>query len=283
MAGLPDRRARAAGRADRRALIGLAGLLGALLAPFHFFFFPAFLAIALLWVLVGGRLLDRDAPRNAALLLAPYLLAIPFAVPPFLASSGSGQLRWVMGWESAPMVDGPAAVVFFYATNLGVPFLLGIAALLAPRMPRRAFLAAWLVLLFAVPNLVQVSVVAFDMNKYFQAMWIAVALAAAWLIRRWPAPAIALVLALSVASPLLVSAWTALNHEQVLSSAEVDAEEWIVAHTPPRSVFVTNGWLNSPTDAAGRLRLLTYSVYVANLGYDPNPAHGPDRPDLLRQ
>lgn len=270
VAGLPDRRARAAGRADRPALIGLAGLLGALLAPFHFFFFPAFLAIALLWVLVGGRLLDRDAPRNAALLLAPYLLALPFAVPPFFASSGSGQLRWVMGWESAPMVDGPAAVVFFYATNLGVPFLLGIAALLAPRMPRRAFLAAWLVLLFAVPNLVQVSVVAFDMNKYFQAMWVAVALAAAWLIRRWPAPAIALVLVLSVPSPILVSAWTALNHEQVLGSAELDAERWIVANTPPRSVFVTNGWLNSPTDAAGRLRLLTYSVYVANLGYDPD-------------
>ena len=271
VAGLPDRRARAAGRADRPALIALAGLLGALLAPFHFFFFPAFLAIALLWVVIGGRLFDRNAPRNAALLLGPYLLAIPFAVPPLLASSGSGQLRWVTGWESAPMVDGPAAVVFFYASNLGVPFVLGLAALLAPRMPRRAFLAAWAILLFAVPNLVQVSVVAFDMNKYFQAMWIAVALAAAWLIRRWPAPAIALVLALSVPSPVLVSAWTAFNHLQVLGPAELDAERWIATSTAPRSVFVTNGWLNSPTDAAGRLRLLTYSVYIANLGYDPDP------------
>lgn len=272
VAGLPDRRSRAAGRVDRPVLIGLAGLLGALLAPFHFFFFPAFLAIALLWVVIGGRLFDRDAPRNAALLLVPYLLAIPFALPPFLASSGSGQLVW-RGWalwESAPMADGPAAVVFFYATNLGVPFLLAVGALLVLRMPRRAFLAAWLVLLFAVPNLVQVSVVAFDMNKYFQAMWIAVALAAAWLIRRWPAPAVALVLALSVPSPLLVSSWTALNHLQVLSATEVDAEQWIVDHTPQASVFVTNGWLNSPTDAAGRLRLMTFSPYVANLGYDPD-------------
>ena len=272
VAGLPDRRARAAGRADRPALIFLAGLLGALLAPFHFFFFPAFLAIALLWVLIGGRLLDRDAPRNAALLLAPYLLAIPFALPPLLASSGSGQLQWrgLALWESAPTADGPAAVVFFYATNLGIPFLLAVAALLAPRMPQRAFLAAWLVLLFAVPNLVQVSVVAFDMNKYFQAMWIAVALAAAWLIRRWPAPAIALVLALSIPSPLLVSAWTAFNDEQVLSSAELDAAAWIASSTPQGTVFVTNGWLNSPTDPAGRLRLLTYPVYIANLGYDPD-------------
>jgi len=273
VAGLPDRRARAAGRADRPALIGLAGLLGALMAPFHFFFFPTFLAIALLWVLIGGRLLDRNAPRNAALLLAPYLLAVPFAVPPLLASSGSGQLQWrgLALWESAPTADGPWAVVFFYATNLGIPFLLAVVAFLAPRMPRRAFLLAWVLLLFAVPNLVQVSVVAFDMNKYFQAMWIAVALAAAWLIRRWPAPAIALVLALSVPSPLLVSAWTAFNAEQVLSSAELDAAAWIASSTPPRSVFVTNGWLNSPTDPAGRMRLLTYSVYIANLGYDPDP------------
>ena len=77
-------------------------------------------------------------------------------------------------------------------------------------------------------------------------------------------------LALSVPSPLLVSSWTALNHLQVLSAAEVDAEQWIVDHTPQASVFVTNGWLNSPTDAAGRLRLMTFSPYVANLGYDPD-------------
>jgi len=272
VAGLPTRRDATAGRRDRPILIGLAGLLGALLAPFHFFFFPAFLAIAFLWVALGGRLVDHQAPRNAALLLGPYLLALPFAVPAFLASSGSGQLVW-RGWglwESAPSADGPWAVAFFYATNLGIPFLLAIAAFLAMRVPRRAFLAAWAALLFAVPNLVQVSVVSFDMNKYFQAMWIPVALAAAWLIRRWPAPAIVLVLALSVPSPLLVSAWTAFNRAQVLSSAELGAADWIAANTPPGSVFVTNGWLNSPTDPAGRLRLLTYSFYVANLGYSPD-------------
>ena len=80
VAGLPAARARAAGWRDRPALISLAGLLGALLAPFHFFFFPAFLALALAGSSLSGRLFDRDAPRNAALLLAPYLLAVPFAI-----------------------------------------------------------------------------------------------------------------------------------------------------------------------------------------------------------
>jgi hypothetical protein len=270
VAGLPSARARAAGFRDRPALIGLAGLLGAMLAPFHFFFFPAFLALALGWVVAGGRLFDRAAPRNAALLLAPYVLAIPFAVAPVLQAGRSGALKWVAGWESAPTTDGPWAVLFFYAANLGIPFLLALLALLIPRVPRRAFLALWLVTLFMVPNVVQASAIGFDMNKYFQAMWIAVALLAAWLIRRWPAPAIAAVLLLSVPSPLLVSAWTALNREVVIGSAEADAADWIADNTPERSVFVTNGWLNSPTDAAGRLRVLTFTPYIANLGYSPD-------------
>jgi hypothetical protein len=268
VAGMPTARQRAAGWHDRPALIALAGLLGALLAPFHFFFFPAFLALALGWTLVSGRLLDRWAPRNAALLLAPYALAVPFAVAPLLQAGGSGALHWVVLWESVPP-GGPGAVLFFYATNLGIPFLLALLALLLPGVPRRAFLATWLVTLFAVPNVVQASVIGFDMNKYFQAMWVAVALLAAWLIRRWPAPAIAALLLLSVPSPLLVSAWTALNREVVLGWNEVEAADWIAANTPERSVFVTNGWLNSPTDPAGRLRVLTFTPYVANLGYPP--------------
>lgn len=273
VAGLPSAPARAAGWRDRPALIVLAGLLGALLAPFHFFFFPGFLALALGWVVVGGRLLDRDALRNAALLLAPYLLAVPFAIAAVGQARGSGALHWVAGWESAPILDGPWAILFFYLTNLGLPFVLALLALVLPRLPHRGFLALWLVVLFVVPNVVQVSAIGFDMNKYFQAMWVAVALLAAWLIRRWPAWAVTAVLLVSVPSPLLVSAWTALNREVVLGWSEVEAADWIAANTPERSVFVTNGWLNSPTDPAGRLRVMTFTPYIANLGYSPDERH----------
>jgi len=270
IAGLPTARARAAGWRDRPALIGLAGLMGALLAPFHFFFFPAFLVLALAWVMIGGRLADRAAPRNATLLLIPYALAVPFAGAALLQAGSGGGLRLVAGWESAPWTDGPWAILFFYLTNLGLPFLLALGALLTSGLRAKAFLATWVVILFLVPNVVQASVIGFDMNKYFQAMWIAVAILAAWLIRRWPAPALAAVLLLSVPSPLLVAAWTGLNREIVLGWADLDASEWIAANTPERSVFVTNGYLNSPTDAAGRLRVLTFTPYVANLGYSPD-------------
>jgi hypothetical protein len=270
MAGLPTARQRLAGWRDRPPVIVAAGVLGALLAPFHFFFLPAMPLLALAWVVAGGRLLDRQAPRNALLLLAPFVLAVPFVIGPALQASGSGSLQLVTLWPSAPREDGALAVVFFYVTNLGVPFALALVALMAPGLPRRAFLAAWIIGLFAIPNVVQVSVVDFDMNKYFQAMWIGVAVVAAWLIRRWPAPAVAVVLALGVPSPLLVAGWTATSDLQVLSSADLAAARWVADNTPPDAVFVTDGWVNSLTDAAGRKRLTTFGPYVANLGYRPD-------------
>jgi hypothetical protein len=270
VAALPTARHRAAGWRDRPQLLVAAGVLAALLAPFHFFYLPAFPLLALAWVVAGRRLLDRDAPRNAALLLAPMLLALPFILAPALQASGSGALHLVQGWPSAPREDGPLGVLFFYVTNLGVPFALAVAALLAPNLPHRAFLAAWIVALFAVPNVVQVSVIDFDMNKYFQAMWIAVAVTAAWLIRRWPTPAVVAVFALSVPSPLLVAGWTATSSSQVLSAGDLAASEWVATNTPADAVFVTDGWVNSLTDAAGRRRLTTFGPYIANLGYSPD-------------
>jgi hypothetical protein len=139
-----------------------------------------------------------------------------------------------------------------------------------PRVPHRGFLVAWVIGLFLVPNFVQVSVIDFDMNKYFQAMWIAVGLLAAWLIRRWPLPAVAAVVALSIPSPMLVATWTATSNLQVISAAELAASDWVDDNTPPGAVFVTDGWVNSLTDAAGRRRLTTFGPYVANLGYQPD-------------
>ena len=61
--GLPTARARLAGARDRPWLIGVAGVLGALLAPFHFFFFPVFPLLALA-VGRGGR--PTAGPQRAA-------------------------------------------------------------------------------------------------------------------------------------------------------------------------------------------------------------------------
>jgi hypothetical protein len=267
--GLPSARRIRAGFVDHSRLIGLSGVAGALLAPFHFFFFPVLPVLVLVWVLVGRRLRDRAAPRNALLFAAPYVAALPFATAALGQATGSGWLHPVAVWQTAPVADGPGGVLFFYVTNLGVPFALAVLALALRQTPARAFLALWIAILFLVPNLVQVSFVSFDMNKYFQAMWIAVAILAGWLLARAGRLVIVGALALSMASPVLASVHTAFSQNFLLTTDQLAAARWIAAHTPERAVFVTDDWIIAPTDPAGRLRLTSFGPYVANLGYDP--------------
>ena len=256
----------------RPAGVLLAGILAALLAPFQFFAFPATYLIVGLYVLTTGAWRQRTVLRDAVLFLAPVVLAAPFILSAIVQQSDIGSFKFVLGWATAPLEDGPAAVAFFYLTNLGIPFVLAvIAAFTARGMAYRWFLVAWVLALFIVPNVVEVSAVSFDMNKYFQIMWIAVAVLAAWLIHRWRPRAIVLVLFISMFSPVLIADWHMRSRDVALSLPQEAAARWIAANTPERSVFITDAFINSPVDLAGRLRITTFSTYVSNLGYDPAP------------
>ena len=138
----------------------------------------------------------------------------------------------MIGWQTAPIGEGPLAVLFFYATNLGIPFVLALVALALRRTPSRAFLAVWIGLLFLVPNVVQVSFVSFDMNKYFQAMWIAVAIAAGTLLVRWPVPLAAAVLVVAMLSPALASVHHAFSRNFLMSTDQLAAAAWIADTRP---------------------------------------------------
>ena len=258
---------------DRRPLgVLLAGILAALLAPFQFFAFPATYLIVFLYVATTGAWRARTVLRDAVLFLAPVVLAAPFIAGAIVQQRDIGAFRFVLGWSEARFGDGPVAVGFFYLTNLGIPFVLAvIAGFTARKLPGRWFLVAWVVVLFIVPNVVVVSAVEFDMNKYFQIMWIAVAILAAWLIRRWPRPIIAAIVLASALSPLLIGIWHTEATDVALGIPEEQAARWIAANTPERSVFITDPNINSPVDLAGRLRITTFGPYVANLGYDPEP------------
>jgi len=258
----------------RPAGVLLAGILAALLAPFQFFVFPATYLIVLLYVVATRGWRAPTFARDAILFLAPVVLAVPFIAGAILQQGERGAFHFVAIWSEARPDDGPLALLFFYVTNLGVPFLLALGAIGLAVSRRRLtptlqFLAAWLVALFIVPNVVVVSAVEFDMNKYFQVMWIAVAILAAWLIRDWRPRAIAAVLAVAAISPALIAVWHATNPAVTVSLAQEAAGRWIERNTPQRSVFVTDAFINTPVDIAGRLRLTTFGPYVANLGYDP--------------
>lgn len=255
----------------RPAGVLLAGILAALLAPFHFYAFPATYVIVGLFVITSGAWRERTVVRDAVLFVAPAVLAMPYILPAILQQGDIGSFRFVLGWSEARIHDGPAAVAFFYLTNLGLPVVLAVIATLARGTPYRWFLASWLAVLFLVPNLVVVSAVEFDMNKYFQMMWIAAALLGAWLIHRWPRPNVVLVLAVCALSPALIAVWHVRSDALAMDPAHERAGRWIEANTPERSVFVTDDFINSPVDLAGRLRITTFGPYVANLGYDPAP------------
>jgi hypothetical protein len=249
--------------------MGLAGILAALLAPFHFYFFPATYLLVGLYALARRAWRRRGWLRDAALFFAPIVLAFPFVLGPALLQRERGAIQLVVGWKEAPFGEGIGAVLFFYATNLGLPLLLGLLALVASRPPARAFLAAWAVTLFLVPNLVVAGAVEFDMNKYFQVMGVALAILGGWLLRRRSTLVVGLVLAAAAVSPALIATWHAVSEPVALSLAQEQAGRWIAVNTPQRSVFLTDAFINSPVDYAGRLRITTFGPYAANLGYDP--------------
>jgi hypothetical protein len=253
-----------------RAGMFVAGLLAALLAPFNFFFFPAAYLIVMLDALIRRAWREPGWRRDAVAFLAPVLLGLPFIVGPVLLQSGRGAFRFVAGWSEAPLRDGPAAVAFFYVTNLGIPLVLAALALLTRKLPARGWLLAWAAGMFIVPNVVVASAVEFDMNKYFQAMWIALALLAAWLIHRWPRPIVALTLAACAISPVLIAAWHIASPAVALTGSQERAAQWIATNVRPRTVFLTEAFINSPVDLAGRLRITSFGPYVANLGFDPD-------------
>ena len=249
----------------------LAGLLAAALAPFQFFAFPAVYLLVLIQVVSARFWTMPSWPADAARFLAPGLLAIPYVLPAFSQVGAAGQLQPVAGWGEAPLADGPLAVPFFYLTNLGVPFVLALVAVSRGDAPKSAFLAAWLAAMFIVPNVALFTAVVFDMNKYFQIMWVAVALLAAWLVRDWSRARLAAVAVPSILAPLLVSLWFIGSDWVTLSVSGERAAQWIRENTPERAVFVTEANINSPVDLAGRLRLTTFWAYAANLGYDSGP------------
>ena len=255
----------------RPAGVLLAGILAALLAPFHFYFFPATYLLVGLYALARRSWRRRGWLRDAALFMAPIVLALPFILGPLFQQGARGSIRLVLGWEEAPIEDGLGAVVFFFATNLGVPLLLGALALLVARPPGRTFLAGWAVALFAVPNLVVAGAVQFDMNKYFQLVFVALAILGGWMLRRTPRLVAGVVIAAAAVSPVLVATWHLTSQTVALGVGQERAARWIAAETPQRAVFVTDAFINSPVDYAGRLRVTTFGPYAANLGYDPAP------------
>jgi hypothetical protein len=249
----------------------LGGVMAALSAPFNFFAYP------IVYLLIGLVLVQRTVWRyrgwlvDAVAVVVPAVYAAQFVLLPYLHRAQASHVLLVKGWQDAPYDEGPLGIIFFYLTNLGITFVLALVALVRRSVPARWLLGGWLVALFAIPNVVQVSLVPFDSSKYFQLMWPAAALLAAWLMRGWRTWAVVPVLVVSCLSGLAGAVWAYDDPRVVLTDAQFGAAQWIESNTADSAVFVTASFVNMPTDLAGRRRITGLSVYATDFGYNQVP------------
>ncbi|MFQ5405751.1 MAG: hypothetical protein ACE5DI_01185 [Candidatus Micrarchaeia archaeon] len=257
-----------------KSRLALAGVIAGASAPFHFY---APIAIGLLFatLLAANTLTTKKVKENAknALWFAiPALVfGIHFAFTAFQRSADAGKITLNLWWESN--ASDPLSFVLFYAANFGVPFLLAIAAIILARkkdVSQKWVLAFWALTLFAIPNILSLSGISWDMNKFFSFMWIPTSILAASLLFKAHKAVLPVLLLSSVLSPLLVSAWFVYGAQNwvVQSPSQVKAAEWIEQNTQINDVFVTAATINEPTDLAGRLRIMTFPPYASNMGLD---------------
>ena len=255
-----------------------------MLAPFHFYAFPATYLIVFLYVRDdrrrgGGR--SRAMPRSSS----------PRSSSP-CRSSSDAVVRQGTSVRSASCSAGarrasPTARRRWPSSTR--PTSGSRSRWRCRRADRRdgcRVAGSWspgLLAMFLVPNLVVVSSVEFDMNKYFQIMWIPVAILAAWLIHRWPRPLIAGVLVVSAMSPALIAVWhvrssvVALTHPRngLPMDRGVDTPEG--RHLRDRRVHQQSGRPGrAPAD-------LDVRALCLEPGLRPGPARGGHKVGVLRR
>ncbi len=249
---------------DRKKVFS-AGFLAGLVAPFHAFVLPASVLLAFLFFLTKIR--EWRKFSIALYFILPLIIGIPFVLRPFIYSTAGSLIKLNLGWES----HTKSAIDFalFYVLNFGFPFLFALLGILFFKVREKMFLFLWMLVMFTIPNIVTLTYVYWDMNKFFQYMWIPVVFFAAVALCRMPKVVVFLVILLSIPSPLLVSAWFVTHNGVVFGNSELGAYEWIASNTNISDVFVTETQINQATDAAGRLRVITFIPYVWNNGFDP--------------
>ena len=222
--------------------------------------------------------------RDAVLFLAPVVLAMPFIVGAIARQSDIGAFRFVLGWSEARFGDGPAAVAFFYLTNLGIPVLLAvIAAFTARGLPWRWFLVG----LDGRPvhrperrrgqrrRVRHEQVLPDHVDRGRDPGRLAAQALAAG--------AIVAVLLVSRSRRRSSPPGTCARTIVALTCPQERAARWIAANTPERAVFVTDAFINSPVDLAGRLRISTFGPYVVEPGLRPGAASDGHQGHLLRR
>ncbi|MFH0973638.1 MAG: DUF2298 domain-containing protein [Candidatus Micrarchaeota archaeon] len=261
-------------RGDKKKLF-LAGLLCGMAAPFQFYAFAAAALGATLWFAlrfykeINAR---RRVIEEYAFFFVPCaVFAAPFVFTAFARASGAGLARFAAFWL-APHGDA-LAFAWFYAANLGLVFLLAIAALVfflakpRERFNGLAFIALFALAMFAIPNVVSLSGTQWDMSKFFVFLLLACSIPAAALLARLPRALVLAAVLVCVVPGVFGLYWYGASDWRGLSASDVAAGEWVRTNTSQLSVFLAAPVHNSAVDAVGgRLRIDGYSSWMNNYG-----------------
>ena len=247
----------------------LAGLIAGLIFPFQV---TAFIAIGLIFILLVIYFIFKEKSRfwfkGSIFFIFPALLSLPFIT--VVDPTTTSHLYFQTGWWAPD--KSPIGLVIFYIGNLGIPFVISFFFPLTQRK-HTFFIYSWLLAMFILPNIVTFTPNSFDMFKFFNFMWIPVAIATGCVLGRlWDKKLYIVVVCLvilSVFTPFLDAAWNLSVKFPGYSFDEYNAGMWVRNNIPQGSVFLEESSIHSPpTQIGGRLRIMGYGTWPYGQGYE---------------
>lgn len=264
----------------------VAGAVAGLCFPFHFYIVPAVALAALCGLCVEFFSAKPLRALSNGVAFAVPLLAFcaPFALWLLSSSGFSSHPVLSLGWLAPSDLLGATA---FYFLNLGVfPFACAFVLLSCVlgwwdksddgRRRNLSFLSLCGLALFAIPNIVSLGQVDWDLNKFFAFMFVPAGIActqaaffAADCLRGHKAAFLAAFILFCSLSSGLTMVWWSQSGWVGLTNAQIAAGNWIASNTPQGSVFIAHSVHNSPIDSiAARFRVRGYegSSWLNSIG-----------------
>ena len=227
-----------------------------------------------------GKILGRYAAYGitAAILAIPQLIRFTFAQTFQEESTGTGFLVFQFNWVNNPGGAGMRDFyLWFYIKNIGIPFLMLLAAAF-DRDPGQRRLFARMIPIVLAAELIRFQPNEYDNNKLLYLAWmIGCMICANWaakvwrMIRQMPGRNIlACFTALAVfLSPALTLAREAVSSYQAFSRAAVEAGEYVRENTEADAVFLTGTQHLNPVDSiAGRTIVCGPDLWLYWHGFD---------------
>ncbi len=204
--------------------------------------------------------------KAKTLLLLSFATAIPWIIFLITYVRPDTHITWHLGY----LIPSPLAITniyIYWLKNLGPHiFLIPLGFLLSPKKAKYLFVP--LLIIFLIPNLVQMSPDIFNNHKFFNVFIIIGSLFSAYAIKRLKA--IGIVLLPLVILGGIVDIFPLINETFVpLSDIPKNPDVvFIQNHTEKNSVILNSFWFYHPASLAGRSIFNGYPYFTWSYGYD---------------